>query len=319
MTAPVAVTGSTGFIGTHLVERLAADGVPVRALVRSPERMAPELRARVDVVVGTLEEPEVLRRLVAGTGTVIHLAALASAWTRHTDDFFTINVEGTRRVLAAAREEGVGRVVYVSTVLTRFPLEEAPTPYLASKHMAERLVHRYVAAGGDAVIVQPCRVYGPGPLNDANGATKLLDTYLHGPLCVRLRDGGVRASWVHVHDVVQGILLAGRRGDPGESYVLGAENASVAELLELAGELAGVRRRCLAIPPGPALFVAALFELGGRLGLPVLITRSWVRSFLRDQTVDIEPTGQALDYHPRPLRDGLAPTIAWLRSRRRGD
>lgn len=318
LSGPAAVTGATGFIGTHLVERLVDDGVPVRAMVRSPSRMAPELRARVEVVVGTLEEPAALRRLMDGAATVFHLAGLASAWTRSTDDFFTVNVEGTRRVLAAAGEAGVPRVVHVSTVLTRFAVDEAPTPYVASKHIGEHLAQRYVRDGGDAVIVQPTRVYGPGPLNDANGATRLVDAYLHAPVCVRLRDGGVRASWVHVDDVVQGMILAARRGEIGEAYVLGAENASVAELLGLTGELAGARRRCIAVPPAVALVIAGALELGGRLGLPVPITRSWVRSFLQDQTVDIAPTRQALGYHPHSLRQGLARTIEWLRERKDG-
>lgn len=316
MSDPVAVTGATGFIGTHLVRRLVDTDVPVRALVRSPDRMSPALRARVDMVQGTLEEPDTLRRLVDGAATLYHLAGLAAAWAPRTSDFFTVNVEGVRRVLAAADETGVGRVVHVSTVLTRFPVEDVPTPYLASKHLGERLVLRFVDAGGRAVIVQPCRVYGPGPLNDANGATKLLDTFLHDPLCVRLRDGGVRASWVHVDDVVDGLILAASRGETGGSYVLGGETVSVQGLLQLTGEIAGRRRRCLAVPPVLALAIAGLLEIGGRVGLPVPITRDWVRSFLRDQTVDIGPTCEALGYRPRPLREGLAETIEWLQQRR---
>lgn len=318
MKAPVAVTGGTGFIGTHLVRRLIDLDVPVRALVRSLDRMPPELRARVDVVVGTLEEPEALRRLAEGTGTFFHLAGLAAAWAPRTSEFFTVNVEGVRRVLAAAEEAGVGRVVHVSTVLTRFPVDEVPTPYLASKHLGERLVLKYVEDGGDAVIVQPCRVYGPGPLNDANGATKLLDSFLHGPLCVRLRDGGVQGSWVHVEDVVEGLILAARHGEVGGSYLLGGELRSVQGLLELTADVAGVRRRCLAVPPVLALGIAGVFEIGGRLGLPVPITRTWVRSFLHDHAVDIGPTREALGYRPRPLREGLAQTIEWLRERREG-
>lgn len=318
MSDPVAVTGATGFIGTQLVRRLVDTDVPVRALVRSADRMPQELRARVDVVLGTLEQPEALRRLADGAHTLYHLAGLAAAWAPRKSDFFTVNVEGVRRTLAAAESAGVRRVVHVSTVLTRFPVQDVPTPYLASKHLGERLVLKYVEAGGDAVIAQPCRVYGPGPLNDANGATKLLDTFLRGPVCLRLRDGGVQASWVHVDDVVEGLTLAARHGDTGSSYVLGGETRSVQGLLQLSAEIAGVRRRCLAVPPALALALAGLLEIGGRVGLPVPITRDWVRSFLQDQTVDVGPTREALAYRPRPLREGLAQTIQWLRERREG-
>ncbi len=86
------------------------------------------------------------------------------------------------------------------------------------------------------------------------------------------------------------------------------------ELLETVAEVSGKQRRILAVPPTLALAAGGLFELGGRVGAPVPITRAWVRSFLRDQTVDIQPTVDALGFRPRPLREGLAQTIEWLRN-----
>lgn len=314
MSRLAAVTGATGFIGTHLVERLITEGTPVRALVRSPARLRPRLRERVQLVTGTLADPDAIRRAVDGASVVYHLAGLAAAWTRQNDDFFAVNLEGVRRVLVAAQLAGVDRVVHVSTILARFPTPAVPTPYWASKQLGERLVRRHVAAGGDAVIVQPCRVYGPGPLHDANGATRLIRSFLSGRFPVCLRDGGVRGNWVHVDDVVEGMVLAARCGRPGETYVLGGENASVEELLELVAELSGRKPRAIRVPPPLALAAAGALELGGRLGAPVPISRGWVRTFLQDQAVDIGPTMRELGYHPRPLRVGVAETIAWLRS-----
>ena len=318
MSRPVLVTGATGFIGSRLVERLVADGHPVRALVRCTKRMRPEVRGRVDLVVGSLERPVALRRAMAGTATVFHLAGLATAWSRRKSDYTEVNVEGVRRVLVAAELEAVNRVVHVSTVLARFDACTSPTPYVASKRAGQRLVERYVRGGGDAVIVQPCRVYGPGPLNDANGATRLIRSYVRSPLPVRLRDGGVRAHWVHVDDVVDGLLLADRCGKRGETYVLGGESSSVEELLDLVGELTGSRKRVFAIPATVALLAAGLAELGGVVGTPVPITRGWVRSFLEDQSVDLQPTRDALGFTPRTLRAGLAETLEWLERERGG-
>lgn len=312
MSGLAAVTGATGFIGRRLTERLVADGQGVRILVRSPDRVPPSLRERVAVVVGDLGRPETVRRAVSGAETVYHLAGLASAWSAHEADYFDVNVEGVRRVLVAAEREGVDRIVHVSTVLTLFPPDGRQTPYETSKRRGERLVQRYVAAGGDAVITHPCRVYGPGPLNDANGATRLIRSFLEDQVSFRLRDGGVRGNWVHVDDVVAGLLLAARNGRAGGHYVLGGENCSVADLLRIAADVAGVRRRCLAVPPAAALCVAGLLELAGRAGAPVPVTRGWVRTFLRDQAVDLRETIDAIDFHPRPLRDGLRETIDWL-------
>ena len=318
MTRPVLVTGATGFIGTRLVRRLAGEAVPVRALVRSPGRLPTALRRRVDLVVGSLDRPATLRRALEGVGLVVHLAGLAAAWAPRKRDYFAVNVDGVRRLLAAAELEGVQRVVHVSTVLTRFPDDGPPTPYVASKRMGERAALDFAASGADVVVVQPCRVYGPGPLNDANGVTRLIRSVLHHRFPVRLRDDGVRASYVHVDDVVDGLLLAGRHGRAGDTYVIGGECCSVAALIRQVAELAGVTPRTVAVPPGLAFCFAAALELGGRLGAPVPITRAWVRSFLRDQSVDIRPTTEALGYRPRPLREGLTETIAWLRSRNGG-
>ena len=318
MTGPVVVTGATGFIGTRLVERLLGDGVMVRALVRSPERMSEELRNRVQLYVGGLETAP-LRRATEGATTVFHLAGLATAWAPDPSAYYRVNVEGVRRVLSAAGREAVDRVVHVSTVLTLLDNGTTPTPYEASKRMGDRVVQRYVDGGGDAVTVHPCRVYGPGPLNDANGATKLIRSYLRDPVPVRLRDNGARGNWVHVDDVAEGIILAAQRGVPGHSYALGGENCSVEELLELVAEVSGTQRRTLAIPPALALTLGRLLEVGGRFGAPVPITRGWVRGFLRDQSVDIGPTTEALGYHPRALRDGLAQTVEWLRNRDGGE
>lgn len=307
------ITGATGFIGRRLAARLVEEGRPVRVLVRSPDRLADELRRAVDVVVGDLGRSEDLRRSMAGVRSVFHLAGLAAAWARRESDFDVVNVEGVRRLLEAARLEGVERIVHVSTVLTLLGSAARPTPYLASKIRGERLVGRYVAAGGDAVVVHPCRVYGPGPLNDANGVTRLIRTFLRSPLSARLKDDGVRGNYVHVDDVAEGMLLAEGCGRPGASYVLGGENRSIEELLETVADVAGLHRHSLAVPRQAALAMAGAMEFAGRFGAPVPITRAWVRCFLEDQTVDVGPTITALEYHPRPLRAGLAETVEWLR------
>ena len=107
----------------------------------------------------------------------------------------------------------------------------------------------HVAGGQDAIIVRPSRVYGPGPWNDANGATRLAALYLRGRLRVSLADGGVQANWVHVDDVAEGIERAARKGVAGETYNLGGENASLAQYLECIGDVAGMRRRIVQISP----------------------------------------------------------------------
>lgn len=317
MNGPVVVTGATGFIGTRLVDQLVADGARVRVLVRSPHGLAADVRGRVEVVTGDIRDPRAVDQAVFGAHTVLHLAALAKAWVSDPAAFTETNVRAVEHVLEAARRHGVERLVHVSTALTLSPPNDTPprlaTPYERSKLAGERLVETYAREDGDAVIVHPTRVYGPGPLNDANGVTKMIDLYLRGRFRFRIADGGARANYVHAADVARGIRLAAERGRSGEHYVLGGdENLSLAAFLGRVGALAGRRRQVVPIPVFLARGVGLAGELWGRLRGETSLTRGWVDVFLRDLRVDVEPARRELGYVPRPLDRGLRETLHWL-------
>lgn len=326
MSAPVVVTGATGFVGRHLVRRLVAEGTPVRVLVRDPGRLPADLRDRVDRVAGDLRDPDAVMRAIDGGRTVYHLAACARAWAPDPGLFHDVNVTGVRNVLAALRRRRppTTRLVHVSTILTLPPHGASPleargigaTPYETSKAEGERLVDEYARDDGWAVVVHPTRVYGPGPLTDANGVTKMLALYLAGRFRLRIADGGARANYVHVEDVADGILRAGRRGARGSHYVLGGEeNPTLAAFLELAGRLAGRRPTTVAVPPGVVLALARLDVLRGRLGGEPSLTPGWIRVFTEDRPADVTPARQQLGYRPRPLEAGLRETLSWLERR----
>jgi farnesol dehydrogenase len=306
------LTGATGFIGRYVLRRLLERGDCVRVFVRHPELLPPNSLARVQVVPGDIRDSAALERAVRGASTVLHLAACARSWSRHPEEFDQVNLDAVGTLVAAAERHGARRLVHVSTVLTILPHGTRPlTAYERTKLAGERL-----AEGCEvATIVHPTRVYGPGPLNDANGATKVIAAYLAGHFPFRLADHDVLASYVHVDDVAAGILLAATRGQAGAHYVLGGENVSLRELLARVASLSGVHHRVFPIRPGVALAGAAAAEAWGRLGGSVPISRDWVRLFLEDQRL----TGYAgpPGYTPRPLDVGLAETIAWLRAERR--
>lgn len=315
MNGPVVVTGATGFIGTRLVRQLLADGARVRVLVRSPDRLSTDLRGRVEVVVGDVRDPRAVDQGVFGARTVLHLAALAKAWMPDPSAFTETNVYGVEHILDAVRRHRVERLVHVSTALTlsRPNQSRLATPYERSKLAGERLVEAYARNDGHAVIVHPTRVYGPGPLNDANGVTKMIDLYLRGLFRFRIADGGVRANYVHAADVARGIRLAAERGHSGAHYVLGgSENLSLAGFLRRVGELAGGRRRMVPVPRFVARGVGLAGELQGRLCGATSLTRGWVEVFLRDLPFDVEPARSDLGYAPRSLDRGLRETLTWL-------
>jgi dihydroflavonol-4-reductase len=293
------VTGATGFIGSYVVRQLLADGVATRVLVRRPELLPPDVRARVEVARGDVRDRGAVRAAVPGADTVLHLAACARAWSRDPMEFTAVNVDA------------------VETLPPRRPapvagLASRPTAYEASKRAGERLVESYAAAGRKAVIVHPARVYGPGPCNDANAVTRVIDLYLRGRFRVRLDDEDVLGSYVHAADVAAGIRRAAAAGRAGAHYVLGGDNLSFRDFLALVAELTSVRRRVVALPRPAALAAGYLALWWGRLGGAAPITPGWIRVFLEDRPADSEPARRELGYAPRPVRAGVAETIAWL-------
>jgi NAD+-dependent farnesol dehydrogenase len=302
------------------VHRLARSGTAVRALTRRPAAALPApLRApAVTLVPGDVGSEAALQGLVEGAGAVYHLAGCAKPWTRDPAEYVRVNLLGTRHVLDAARRAGVGRVVHTSTNLVEGADRPARilTHYQRTKITAEAAVQEFVAAGGDAVIVRPARVYGPGLLTEANAVTRIVRQYLAGTFRLRLADGGVRGNWVHVDDVVSGMIAAAERGARGAVYTLGGTNASLETFLETLADVAGMHRTVVALPPGLARAAAGAMRALGIFGIAPPITRDWVDLFLLDWPSDSQAAAHDLGYQPRDLRTGLADTVAWLRAGR---
>ena len=313
-------------MGTYLVRQLLDEGKRVRVLVRDEQSLPDEAQGRVEIVTGDLasdEAPDMIRRAVEDADTVLHLAAVARAWAPTHGDFHKVNVDAVQHLLEAALENEVERFVHVSTVLTLPPFRKAPvsgaaselSPYETTKLEGERLVKDYVASGKHAVIVHPTRVYGPGPLTDANAVSRVASMYIKGQFRIRLADDGVSANYVHAEDVARGIILASRHGKSGEHYILGGENASLEEFLEVVSDISGHNRKVFTLPVSVAMAVGQLSEIWGRLSGDAPLTRPWIRTFLEDRRVDIQQSIRDLGYEPRSLQEGLEETLAWLQSR----
>ena len=303
---PVLVTGGTGFIGGHLVRALLAAGRHVRVLARTP-RAVPG----IELVRGSITDPSAVDGAVHGADTVFHLAACARPWARDPNEFTAVNVEGTRLVCDAALTHGVRKLVHVSTELVQDPVVDR-TAYQRTKRAAEAVVAGYVARGGDAVIARPTRVYGPGPLNPANSVTRLIDLYRRGLFRVRIADGGARANYVYVEDLVRGLLLAAEHGESGAAYLMAGDNPTRLPRPALVGELTGARHLTLPLPRSAVRLMAGLAETGGLLGLTPPITRDWVDLLSEDRPMSSAKAEAELGYQPRSAREGVAATVAWL-------
>jgi len=327
----VFVTGATGFIGTKLVQELVRRGYSVRALRRASSKTDGLDGERVELVQGSLLDPDSLRRGMDGCEQVYHLAAYAKNWARTSEVYFQQNVNGTRHVLSAAQASGVKRLVITSTIVTLGPTapgvvgdENMPritprffTEYEASKTEAEREILQWVARGLPAVIVNPTRVYGPGKLTEGNSVTLMIDQYTRGRLPALLNGGVNVGNYAFVDDLVRGQVLAMEKGRVGERYILGGENVSLKGFFELVNEATGRRRRQVSLPPWAALAFGRFEKLKAEwLGIHPQITPGWVETFLADWTYSCAKAERELGYTITPLREGIRATCEWLRAQR---
>ncbi len=259
---PVLVTGAGGFIGSHLVEALATAGARVRALVHyhsrgdwgQLERVAPDVRAAIEVVAGDLRDPFFVDRAVAGCERVFHLGAVIPIPYSYVapSEYVDTNVRGTLHVLEAVRHHAVQRLIHVSTSETygtaqRTPIDEshplqAQSPYAASKIGADQLAEAYARSFAVPVVtVRPFNTYGP-----RQSARAFLPAVLTQALTSEVvRVGALEPvrDMNYVSDTVAGLVAAATApGVEGAVINLGSgRGVSMRELLEIA--LAAVGRR----------------------------------------------------------------------------
>jgi dihydroflavonol-4-reductase len=314
------VTGGTGFIGSRVVKRLRDRGDEVVLLARRPEK-ASGLDA--EVVEGDLSDGDAIRRGMEGCQAVFHIAAdyRVGMDPSKRDSMRDSNVKGTERVLDAAADAGVDKIVYVSTINvfgnTRgqtvdesYRRDEADgfvSTYDETKYRAHLLAEERAAAGAPIVIVQPGGVYGPG---DHSELGNIIDQTRSGKLKM-LMFPETGFNLVHVDDVADGILRAHDQGAIGQSYVLGGQLARMRELIEKVAEISGrkapkrelpVAAMKMAIPIGPLV--------GKAMGFPpnlreLIRTSDGVTFWATDDKARRE-----LGYAPRDMDTGLRQTLA---------
>ena len=315
------VTGGGGFIGRHLVRRLRDAGTEIRAIGRSEASAASLRAAGCEVVVGDLLDGSVLADALAGCDAAYHVAGDYRVGIprsmRHAME--AANVTATERILDAAVAAGVERIVHVSTINAfgdtgyRVVDEtyERPRPYRyvsfydETKHRAHLAAHGHAAAGAPVIIAMPGGVYGPG---DHSGLGSVMKQASEGRLpAVTFGDLGLNIA--HVEDIAAGIALVGERGRIGDSYVLGGELSTLAELARRAAAIGGQRAPRLSTPTWALRAVAPVAGLFGTDLGEVVRATAGVTYWASDAKARRE-----LGYAPRDLESGLADTFGAGRS-----
>jgi len=295
------VTGGTGYLGSVVVAVLAEEGRDVRVLARDEERARRLLPAGVDVVIGDVFAEDPLERAVAGCSAVLHLAATVGGTP---EEIRRANLDGARRVLAAARAAGVARFVHTSTGAAIMDatglVAEQPVappaltdPYSASKAAAEELV--LTAADIESVVVSPASIYGPSP-RGPESYNGLFRAAAAGEVPVVV---DAPMAWVLAEDAARGHVLALDRGEPGRRYVLCGEVARVGRVLHTFADAVGGQHVAL-LPPGSSLGPDA----------STFARRSEVYGMFPPVHVD-DAGARGLGFAPRGVDEGIALTAAW--------
>ena len=314
------VTGATGFLGLNLIDCLTRLGWDVVALHRATSELTYLRRFPVRAAEGALEDPaSLVRAIPEGVDAVFHTAADVTFWSRHRIRQTRTNVEGTRNVVAAALARHAKKFVHTSTTgvygFARPPFDEAtphegrdaPMPYMSTKALAEEEVRRGIAAGLDAVILNPAHVIGP---YDRHNWARLIRLAAAGAL-LRVPPG--RGSFCHAVEVARAHVTAAERGRAGENYILAGADASYRDVVDIIGHLVGrdVERRIIS---------ARLLRIGGNFlgllskltGREPVVTPEGAAFLCADLTCRTDKAVRELDYHPAPLRTMLEDSYRWL-------
>ena len=316
----ILVTGATGFVGGQLAAELVRRGHAVRVLRRASSSLIALEGLEVEHVIGDILEPAAVARAVTGCERVFHVAAVSTYLRSTKEQLYRVNVEGTRIVMAACLQAGVPRVVHTSSAAaigirregvaaneeTPFDAFSASWAYADSKHRAEAEVQRAVAAGLQAVIVNPAAVVGPG--DHYLVASAGIELASRQPLLVP--PGGLCV--VDVAAVVAGHLAAAERGRVGERYILGGENLTTMQLMAIIAEITGLRPPRGALPRwvlGPAAGAVDIFNrLSGR---PPMISGEQLRLAALSVYYDSSKAVAELDYPMLPIRPAAEQAYRW--------
>jgi dihydroflavonol-4-reductase len=293
----------------------------VRALVRDKSRVR-ELDG--EVVVGDLRDPESLARAVAGCAVVYHVAADYRLWAKDPSELYRSNVEGTRNLLTAARNAGVERVVYTSTVGcigipagkpgtedSKVDLEHMTGAYKRSKFEAEQVALEFARSGFPVVIVNPTAPIGDHDFKPTPTGKIVVD-YLKGDMPAFVDTG---LNLVDVEDTAEGHLLACEHGCSGERYILGCENLTLQQILIRLASISGGQAPRWRIPYGVA-YVAGLASTGwaNLTGHEPRAPIDAVRMARKKMFVSLDKAKRDLGFNPRPVDGALKRAVDWFRA-----
>ena len=319
------VTGSTGFVGSHVARALAEQGADLRLLVRSNSNLKNIADLKADLLTGDLRDPASLDKGIAGCDVIFHVAADYRLWVRNPDEMYRANVEGTRAILEAARKNNVRRVVYTSSVATMgftqnaLADENSPVsltnmigPYKRSKFMAEQVAIEAARSGLDVVIVNPSTPVGERDIKPTPSGRIVVD-FLKKKFPAYVDTG---LNLVDVKECAHGHIAALEKGRPGERYIVGGENLTLKQILDKLAAITGLPSPTVRVPYIVALATGVVDEVvtGRILGREPRATIDAVRMGRKKMFVTSAKAERELGWKVVSVDDALRRATDWFRA-----
>jgi dihydroflavonol-4-reductase len=316
------VTGATGFVGSHVARQLVSAGQSVRVLVRPNSNLEALAGLHVEYFEGDLRDQESLERAMYGIRRVFHVAADYRLWTPRPEEIYEINVEGTRKLLAAAQHARVERIVYTSTVATiavprngalpnedtHATLDEMIGHYKRSKFLAEQVAVEAVSAGLPVVIVNPTAPVGPWDWKPTPTGRIILD-FLKGKMPAYV-DTGLNVA--PVEDIAAGHLLAAEKGRVGQRYILGGRNMTLKQILDALSAITGRPAPRVRLPHAVALAAGYADQWFSRIaGREPQIPVEGVKMSRHRMFVESDKAARELGYKPTSVEAALERAVSW--------
>lgn len=317
------VTGANGFTGSHLVKALQQRGDSVAGLVRKSSDLTRLKDTDIQLFTGDITDRNVLRKAMQDVDTVFHTAAFVELGLVDAQKMERVNVEGTQAVLEVAKEKGISKMVYCSTIgiygdtngevideTFERTQENFSSAYDSTKYEAQQLVDNYAVIGFPVVSVMPSGIYG----SDDPHFGPVFKLFLQGKL--KLWVGGDRITGiVHVDDLVNAMILAAEKGKRGEHYIISAGELPLREMFQLIGEQTGISTPAEVPEPIARLVGNILDPIGKLLSWNPPIGKERIH-YIYDRCVrvDAKKAREKLGWKPRPVPQILQEITTELQS-----
>jgi dihydroflavonol-4-reductase len=320
----VFLTGSTGFVGSHVARAYAAQNAELRLLTRKTSSLSAIEGIPAETVVGDLRQPESLRSAIRGCDALVHVAADYRLWVRDPHAMYAANVEGTRELLRIAREEDVAKIVYTSSVATMgfkadgtivdedtsVSLSDMIGHYKRSKFLGEQEAIKAAQSGQHVIILNPTTPIGPGDAKPTPTGRIIVD-FLNKKFPAYVDTG---LNLVDVSEVARMHVVALDRGTPGERYILGGENLTLKQILDRMSAITGLPSPKMKVPHSVAMTFAFFDEtITGKLrGKEPRATVEAVRMGKKMMFASSAKAERELGFQVLPVYPALRAAIDWF-------